>query len=57
MLAIDRLPGDWPQWFRELPTRRFAPSRDELQPRALMELAPEYMIRLYDDFRIHVIDR
>jgi len=57
VLDISRLPGDWAGKFRKLPERGNAPSRDSLQKYALQELAPEYMIRLYEDFRKHVIQQ
>jgi putative spermidine/putrescine transport system substrate-binding protein len=55
VLAIDRLPAEWQPRFREAGRRAHAPPREALQPYALPELAPEYMIRLYDDFRTHVL--
>lgn len=57
VLDISRLPAEWQEKFRTLPGRRFAPPRSEIQKKALMELAPEYMIRLYDDFRHNVIEK
>jgi len=56
VLAIDKLPPEWQARFREVPGRRYAPARSEIQSRALRELDPEYMIRLYEDFRKHVIE-
>lgn len=56
VLAVDRLSPDWKKRFEELPERRFAPRRKDIQPRALMELSPEYMIHLYDDFRKKVLE-
>jgi len=55
VLDIDRLPDPWNARFASPPQREHAPPREELQPYALQELAPEYMIRLYDDFRTHVL--
>ena len=55
VLDVDRLPPEWQARFRVLPPRRHAPPRAALQPHALPELAPEYMIRLYEDFRREVI--
>ncbi len=55
VLDVDRLPAAWQQRFRALPPRRYGPQRAEIQDRALMELAPEYMIRLYEDFRTAVL--
>jgi putative spermidine/putrescine transport system substrate-binding protein len=57
VLAVDRLPAPWPERFRSVPDRRYAPRRAEIQERALPELAPEYMIRLYEDFRTHVLQK
>jgi putative spermidine/putrescine transport system substrate-binding protein len=55
VLALPKLPPDWQAKFRTLPQRRYAPKREELDAKALPELAPEYMIRLYDDFRKSVV--
>ena len=56
MLDPEKLPAEWREKFRSLPERRFAPKREDIQDKALRELAPEYMIRLYDDFRKYVIE-
>lgn len=42
--------------FEHIPGRRYAPRRADIQNRALMELAPEYMIRLAADFRRYMIE-
>ena len=55
VLAMHKLPEEWREKFRSLPNRRYAPSRAEIQDKALMELAPEYMIRLAEDFRKEII--
>lgn len=55
VLAVERLPQPWPARFRGMPGRRHAPPRDQIQGRALPELAPEYMIRIFEDFRRHVL--
>ncbi len=55
ILAIDRLPAPWPARFRDVPDRRYSPKRADIQKQALRELAPEYMIRLSEDFRTHVL--
>jgi len=55
VLALDKLPEAWQERFRSLPNRRYAPPRAEIQERALMELAPEYMIRLAEDFRKEIV--
>lgn len=57
ILAVDRLPEPWPARFQAVPGRLHAPSRDEISRRALREPAPEYMVRLYADFRREVIER
>lgn len=57
VLAEQKLPVDWQQKFATMPQRRHAPPRDSLQNHALQELAPEYMIRLYEDFRTQVIQK
>ncbi|MEM6262912.1 MAG: ABC transporter substrate-binding protein [Bacteroidota bacterium] len=51
VLATEKLPDEWQEKFQQVPNRRYAPLREEIQDRALMELAPEYMIRLASDFR------
>lgn len=55
VLALDELPADWRARFAQLPGRRYAPDRKAIRERALLEPAPEYMIRLYDDFRTQVL--
>ncbi|HEX6737890.1 MAG TPA: ABC transporter substrate-binding protein [Vicinamibacteria bacterium] len=57
VLAVDRLPAPWPERFRTVPERRYAPPRAEIQPKALMELAPEYMMRIFEGFRAHVLPK
>jgi len=56
VLDINKLPETWQAKFKQTPNRNHAPPRSELQPYALQELAPEYMIRLYDDFRTYVVE-
>lgn len=56
ILEVERLPEEWQQKFAEAPQRRYAPYLDELSPYVLKEPAPEYMIRLYEDFRTEVIE-
>ena len=56
VLAIDQLPEEWQQKFQEGQGKLYAPERSELQTISVGELAPEYMIRLYDDFRQYVIN-
>ena len=56
VLDVGKLPAAWQVRFRSLPERRYAPKREGIQARALAEPAPEYMIRLYEDFRKRVIE-
>lgn len=56
VLSLDKLDQKWTERFRSLPNRRYAPDRASIQDRALMELAPEYMIRLAEDFRQKIIE-
>ena len=55
ILDISKLPKEWQDKFSNVPSRKYAPKRADIQQYALMELAPEYMIRLYEDFRKEVI--
>lgn len=57
VLAIDRLPEEWQEKFKNIPSRKYSLKRENIQSKALQEIAPEYMIRLYDDFRIKVIEK
>jgi putative spermidine/putrescine transport system substrate-binding protein len=57
VLAVDQLPEEWRERFASVPGRTHAPPREAIQPYALPELAPEYMIRLYDDFRNEVLEQ
>ncbi|MDB5034922.1 MAG: Protein ynjB [Chlorobi bacterium] len=57
VLDMAKLPEEWRGRFAALPGRRYAPPRSAIQSKALMELAPEYMIRLSDDFRKNVIEK
>ena len=55
VLDQNRLPVEWRTKFREVPGRQFAPDRRALQRTAFGELAPEYMIRISQDFRKHAL--
>ena len=57
VLDIDRLPSEWQKRFSALPERTHSPKRKEIQNQALQEPAPEYMIRLTEDFRKYVIEK
>jgi len=56
VLAIDRLPDEWRSKFEQTKGRIYAPNRTDFKTVAIQELAPEYMIRLYDDFRKQVLN-
>ncbi len=51
VLDIDKLSQEWQQKFNSMAVRKHGPLRSEIQTYALIELAPEYMIRMFDDFR------
>jgi putative spermidine/putrescine transport system substrate-binding protein len=57
VLAVDRLPVEWRELFTQARTFTHAPDPDALMKRALKEPAPEYMLRLYRDFRTHIIEK
>lgn len=56
VLDVRKLPGEWKNRFATVPGRVYAPDRAQIQPFALPELAPEYMIRLAEDFRRNIIE-
>lgn len=57
VLDIVKLPDTFKLKFAALQERQYGPRRADIQSKALMELAPEYMIRLNDDFRKYVIEQ
>ena len=57
VLDLNKLSAREKAAFNSLQTRVYGPNRADIQPKALMELAPEYMIRLNDDFRKYVIEQ
>jgi len=57
VLEIDRLPEEWKQKFENAPGRDYGLEMAELENFAIQEPAPEYMIRLYEDFRTEVIEQ
>ena len=57
VLDIPSLPSDWQQKFAAIPGRVNAPKREEINQKALMEPAPEYMVRLFEDFRKEIIEK
>lgn len=56
VLNTSRLPEQWQKKFAEVPGRLRAPNRANIDQKAIMEPAPEYMLRLYEDFRTKVIE-
>ena len=57
VLDIKKLSKEWQEKFTHIPQRTNSPKRSEIQDKALQEPAPEYMIRLADDFRKYVIEK
>ncbi|NGP88814.1 ABC transporter substrate-binding protein [Aliifodinibius halophilus] len=57
VLDVQKLPEKIASKFSTLPKESHAPNNKKMQEKALQELAPEYMIRLYEDFRTHVIQQ
>ena len=57
VLSLAALPEAQRQQFQQLPSRRYAPRRENIQGQALMEPDPEYMTRLFKDFRTYVIEK
>lgn len=55
--AMNRLPDSLRLAFEQQPGRKYAPRRADIQPLALQELVPEYMIRLAEDFRRNVVNQ
>ncbi len=56
VLDLNKLPGDYKAQFENIPARKYAPKRSDIQENALQELAPEYMIRLAEDFRKEIVN-
>ncbi|MGB0431277.1 MAG: ABC transporter substrate-binding protein [Bacteroidia bacterium] len=56
ILSIKKLPEEWQAKFENVPNRKYAPDREEISEKAIMEPAAEYMIRLSKDFRKFVIE-
>jgi putative spermidine/putrescine transport system substrate-binding protein len=56
VLATRKLPADLARAFSQIPGRARVPTRDELAAQALMEPAPELMIRLSEDLRAKFLE-
>ncbi len=57
VLDASLLPEEWKARFENAPKRKYAPEPAKLAEKAIQEPAPEYMIRLYEDFRTQVIEK
>lgn len=57
ILDIGRLPEEWKEKFTNAPHRQYGLEMEDLKEYAIEEPAPEYMIRLYEDFRTQVIEK
>ncbi len=57
VLNIESLTTDWQEKFKKVAKRQFGPEMAALEKNAIAEPAPEYMIRLYEDFRKQVIEK
>jgi len=56
ILDMNKLPAKWQQKFDDIPGRTNAPPRDQIEEKAFMEPAPQYMIRIFEDFRNRVVN-
>ncbi|NBC05248.1 MAG: ABC transporter substrate-binding protein [Bacteroidetes bacterium] len=56
VLSMEKLPEEWQQKFANIPGREQAPARKDIQDKALQEPDPQYMIRLFEDFREQVVN-
>jgi len=57
VLSTELLPEEWKNKLEHIDGRTRVPPRSELERSALMEPAPEIMIRLNEDFRREIIER
>ncbi|WP_111672778.1 ABC transporter substrate-binding protein [Algoriphagus litoralis] len=57
VLEIHRLPEEWRQKFEQATKRQYGPTIHSLEPYSIQEPAPEYMLRLFEDFRKYVIEK
>lgn len=55
VLDTENLPAEWQEKFKKVAKRQYGPEMEQLEKNAIAEPAPEYMIRLYEDFRTQVI--
>jgi len=57
ILEVEKLPEEWKEKFKNAPKRKYGIEMKELEKFAMAEPSPEYMIRLYEDFRTEVIEK
>jgi putative spermidine/putrescine transport system substrate-binding protein len=57
VLNLEKLPAEWQEKFKSTQKHTNAPDRKTLQSKALQEPAPEYMIRLFEDFKKKVLQK
>ena len=57
ILDLTKVPTEWKEKFNANPERQYGPSLKRMDGHAIAEPAAEYMIRLYEDFRTHVIEK
>ena len=56
VLSYDKLEKNWQQKFDSLPKRKYGITTEQLKSRSIKEPEPEYMLRVFDDFRKKVIE-
>lgn len=56
VLSLNKLDSAWQRAFGEVPGSGSGPGRAEIEARAIMEPAPQYMIRLFEDFRTRIVE-
>lgn len=57
ILSIDKLPEEWQVKFNEKPGRIYGAELVDLEKHAIKEPKPEYMIKVYEEFRTEVIEK
>ncbi|MBR2647468.1 MAG: ABC transporter substrate-binding protein [Sediminibacterium sp.] len=57
VLAVDKLEKQWQDQFVALPKRKYGLDPTYIKLNAIKELAPEYMIKVFEDFRKKVIEK
>ncbi|MBX9733833.1 MAG: ABC transporter substrate-binding protein [Chitinophagaceae bacterium] len=57
VLAMDKLEKEWQDKFDALPKRKYGLDAAYIKSNAIKELAPEYMLSVFEDFRKKVIEK